>query len=188
MYIMKIWIKILCRLGKAIDIRLYGKYPANVLSNLCGNTFVLDGVECKSMEGFLQSLKIDDLVKQRQVCSMKGRKARNHSTNAWKVEQKVNWRGKQISRHSEEFQLLLRRAYQTLYDQNTRFREALLLTRGKRLYHTIGSSNSFETILTRHEFCNILTELREGGLNALGADNVGTQLCNRKYCPFRRFC
>lgn len=42
---MKIWAKILCRLGKGIDIRLYGKYPANVLFNLCGNSFVLDGVE-----------------------------------------------------------------------------------------------------------------------------------------------
>lgn len=185
---MKIWAKILCRLGKGIDIRLYGKYPANVLSNLCGNCFVLDGVECKSMEGFLQSLKIDDPVKQRQVCSMKGKKARNNSTNAWKAEQIVNWRGKEMNRQSREFRLLLDRAYQALFDQNARFREALLLTRGKRLFHTMGASNSFETILTRREFCAILTELREGRLDASEGFNSGKGYCRRKHCPFRRYC
>lgn len=185
---MKIWAKILCRLGKGIDIRLYGKYPANVLSNLCGNSFVLDGVECKSMEGFLQSLKIDDPVKQRQVCSMKGKKARNNSTNAWKAEQIVNWRGKEMNRQSREFRLLLDRAYQALFDQNARFREALLLTRGKRLFHTMGASNSFETILTRREFCAILTELREGRLDASEGFNSGKGYCRRKHCPFRRYC
>lgn len=185
---MKIWVRILCRFGKAIDIRLYGKYPANVLSNLCGNTFVLDGVECKSMEGFLQSLKIDDSVKQRQVCSMKGKKAKNHSTNAWKAEQIVNWRGEKMSRQSREFRLLLERAYQALFDQNARFREALLLTRGKTIYHTMGSSDPNETILTRSEFCDILTGLREEKLNGLNKDYPDKQFCNRKYCPFRKKC
>lgn len=185
---MKIWVKILCRLGKGIDIRLYGKYPANVLSNLCGNSFVLDGVECKSMEGFLQSLKIDDPVKQRQVCSMKGKKARNHSTNAWKAEQIVNWRGDKMDRQSKKFRLLLERAYQALFDQNTRFRQALLLTRGKKLFHTIGASNSFDTIITRHEFCDILTGLREGRMNTFDGDGSGGWYCSRKHCPFRNFC
>ena len=37
-----------------LDIRSNGLYPSNVLSNLCSNAFVFDGVECGSMEGFLQ--------------------------------------------------------------------------------------------------------------------------------------
>ena len=32
-----------------LDIRSNGLYPSNVLSNLCSNAFVFDGVECGSM-------------------------------------------------------------------------------------------------------------------------------------------
>ena len=55
-----------------LDIRSNGLYPSNVLSNLCSNGFRFDGMVCGSMEGFLQSLKRQDLDKQRQICSMKG--------------------------------------------------------------------------------------------------------------------
>lgn len=50
-----------------LDIRSNGLYPSNVLSNLCSNAFVFDGVECGSMEGFLQSLKQQDRERQRQI-------------------------------------------------------------------------------------------------------------------------
>ena len=62
-----------------LDIRSNGLYPSNVLSNLCSNGFRLDGMVCGSMEGFLQSLKRQDINKQRQICSMKGGNARTVS-------------------------------------------------------------------------------------------------------------
>ena len=34
-----------------LDIRSNGLYPSNVLSNLCSNGFLLDGMVCGSMEG-----------------------------------------------------------------------------------------------------------------------------------------
>lgn len=37
-----------------LDIRSKGLYTSNVLSNLCSNGFLLDGMVCCSMEGFLQ--------------------------------------------------------------------------------------------------------------------------------------
>ena len=37
-----------------LDIRSKGLYTSNVLSNLCSNGFLLDGMVCGSMEGFLQ--------------------------------------------------------------------------------------------------------------------------------------
>lgn len=40
-----------------LDIKWKNPYPANVLSNFYSNAFVIDGVHCASMEGFLQSLK-----------------------------------------------------------------------------------------------------------------------------------
>ncbi|MBO5815488.1 MAG: hypothetical protein J6R30_05175 [Bacteroidales bacterium] len=36
------------RRGRALDIWSAGDYPADVLSNLCGDRIRLDGVECTS--------------------------------------------------------------------------------------------------------------------------------------------
>lgn len=57
-----------------------------------GNAFKVDGVLCKSMEGFLQSLKYQDAMKQRQICSMKEGRAKHQGTDLWKVSQQVYWR------------------------------------------------------------------------------------------------
>ena len=41
-----------------MDIGSKAGYPASSLSNFAGHRFVIDDVECYSMEGFLQSLKL----------------------------------------------------------------------------------------------------------------------------------
>lgn len=146
---------------KAIDIWSKSDFPADVLSNLCSNGFRFDGMVCGSMEGFLQSLKQKDLAKQRQICSMKGKNARKMSVSGWQTDQIVWWKGKEIDRQGEAFQELIRRAYQAMFDQNERFRTALMSTRGMTLYHSRGERNPFKTILTDKELCVILTELRE---------------------------
>lgn len=46
-------------------------------------------------------------------------------------------------------------------DQCPLFRDALLSTGGKRLYHSMGNPDATQTILTEKEFCSILTELRK---------------------------
>ena len=38
---------------------------------------MIDGVTCSSMEGFLQSLKFRSMKKQRQVCRLSGKAAKN---------------------------------------------------------------------------------------------------------------
>ena len=73
--------------GQAIDIWSKSAYPADVLSNLCSNGFRFDGVVCGCMEEFLQSLKQQDLDKQRQICSMKGGNARKRSVTSWQTDQ-----------------------------------------------------------------------------------------------------
>lgn len=167
---MKAWIRLQCYLRKGIDLKSNGKYPANVLSNFWGNTFKVDGVLCKSMEGFLQSLKHQDTIKQQQICSMKGGRAKHQGTDVWKVNQQVYWRGKVIDRHSEEYQRLIRKSYHALFEQSENFRNALMLTRGKKLYHSIGSNNPYDTILTRDEFCTILTEIRDDAIARLNTE------------------
>jgi len=144
-----------------LDIRSNGIYPSNVLSNLCSNGFRFDGVVCSSMEGFLQSLKHKEKDKQLQICSMKGGNARKRSVTSWQTDQIVWWKGVAIDRQSEEYQKLLRRAYQAMFDQSERFRAALMLTRGITLTHKSGETNPYKTILTEREFCQILTEMRD---------------------------
>ena len=144
-----------------LDIRSNGLYPSNVLSKLCSNGFRLDGILCGSMEGFLQSLKHKEKDKQLQICSMKGGNARKHSVTSWQTDQIVWWKGQAIDRQSEEYQKLLRRAYQAMFDQSERFRSALMSTRGITLIHSSGVKNPFKTIITEQEFCQILTEMRD---------------------------
>ena len=144
-----------------LDIRSNGLYPSNVLSNLCSNGFRLDGMVCGSMEGFLQSLKRKELDKQRQICSMKGGNARKMSVTSWQTDQIVWWKGQAIDRQSEEYQKLIRRAYQAMFEQSERFRAALMQTRGITLVHTSGEPSLYKTILTPSEFCDILMDMRD---------------------------
>lgn len=147
--------------SNTLDIRSNGIYPSNVLSNLCSNGFRLDGMVCGSMEGFLQSLKRQDPNKQRQICSMKGGNARKQSVTSWQTDQIIWWKGRAIDRQSEDYQTLIRRAYQAMFNQSERFRAALMNTRGITLTHTTGNPDSYKTILTPNEFCGILTEIRD---------------------------
>lgn len=157
----RLYIKLLVKLGKAVDIWSHGPYPADVLSNLCSNSFKFDGVLCGSMEGLLQSLKHKDKNKQLQLCQMKGRNAKKMSTTGWQTDQIVWWKGNAIDRQSQDFLKLVKAAYAEMFRQSERFRTALMSTRGKKLFHSRGESNPYKTILTEQEFCDILTELRD---------------------------
>lgn len=155
----RIGVKILVLMGRAVDIWSTSPYPANVLSNLYPNAFEIDGIRCASMEGFLQSLKIEDPELQKEICTLSGKEAKERSTSDWQATQIIYWQGKHILRQYPEFQALLRKAYQCLFEQNETFRTALLSTKGNRLYHTRGLSNPRKTILTEQEFCTMLNEL-----------------------------
>lgn len=157
----ELYVKWLVWRGKALDIWSSNAYPSHVLSNLCSNRFTFEGVFCHSMEGFLQSLKYKEPDKQRQICAMKGSRARTRTTTAWQTDQVVWWKGSAIDRQGDEFQALIRRAYKTMFEQNERFRTALMSTRGLKLYHSRGVKDSYRTILTGTEFCAVLTEMRD---------------------------
>jgi len=156
----KIKVKALCLFGCALDIHSKGKWPSYALSNFYPHSFELDGVQCGSMEGFLQSLKTNDKGRQAMVCALSKKEAKQRSTDTWKKEQNVYWNGKVYNRHGFQFQFLIRRAYRMMLKQCPKFKDALVSSKGKRLYHTIGNSNAYDTILTEKEFCTILTELR----------------------------
>ena len=115
------------------------------------------------MEGFLQSLKFDKPHIQVEVCKLVGLAAKRRGskrTKAWKSKQVLWWQGVEFSRHSEYYQNLLDRAYGELA-KNDSFKRALLATNNAVLTHSIGRSNSSETVLTTNEFCSRLTKLRD---------------------------
>jgi predicted NAD-dependent protein-ADP-ribosyltransferase YbiA (DUF1768 family) len=143
-----------------MDIGSRKGYPASTLSNFAPHPFELDGVKCNSMEGFLQSLKFKYPAVQVHVCTLVGREAKfKGKSKKWWVTQTLYWRGKEIDRHSQEYQLLLDRAYIAL-SKNEGFANALLATRNATLTHSIGKKDPKRTILTESEFCSRLYELR----------------------------
>lgn len=157
----QIKVKVLCLLGMAVDIHSKGKWPSYMLSNFYPHSFSFDGMDCGSMEGFLQAIKTNDVERQKMVCALSKREAKMRSTDTWKKEQNVFWNGQTFNRHGNRFQFLIRRAYREMLKQCPKFREALLVSGNKTLYHTIGKSDPHDTILTEKELCTILMELRK---------------------------
>ena len=148
----------------SFDIKAKAPFPAGALSNFALHSFTFDGVHCASMEGFLQSLKIQDVREQERVCCLVGPDAQSVGRkHDWRVTGTLWWRGKPYDRLSDEYQGLLDRAYQALFDQSERFRTALAATGAATLTHTIGKSDPCETILTAEELCTRLERLRGGG-------------------------
>ena len=139
-------------------------WPSSALSNFAGHRFVIDGVECHSFEGFLQSLKFDKPHIQMEVCKLIGNAAKFRGkprNKAWRQAQTLWWKGHPIPRGSEEYKRFLLKAYCAMFDQSEGFRNALLATKGMKLTHSIGSSDPSQTILTEREFCGLLTYVRD---------------------------
>lgn len=149
---------------KEIDIYSKGEYPSNVLSNFYKNSFVIDGICCASMEGFLQSLKVKSPDRQRRIrllCGIEAKKAPYWYENIrWKLTGTLYWKGNAINRFSDEYQRLLDEAYFCLY-KNENFRTALADSIGYKLCHSIGKHSAKKTVLTEYEFISRLNKLRE---------------------------
>jgi len=144
-----------------MDIGSKRGYPMSALSNFAPHPFEIDGVQCNSMEGFLQSLKFENSEMQKVVCQLVGMKAKQKGAKKnWQRANTLWWQGRKIDRFGDEYQELLDRAYSALA-ANTGFRAALLATGNAVLTHSIGKNDPSETILTRQEFCSRLTKIRD---------------------------
>lgn len=144
-----------------MDIRSGNGFPAGALSNFALHPFVIDGVQCNSMEGFLQSLKFKDPEMQKQICLLVGKAAKfKGKEKKWWRDQTLYWKGKEIKRDSDEYQELLDRAFWALAE-NISFQKALLATGDAVLTHSLGKTDMTHTVLTRSEFCSRLMTIRE---------------------------
>ena len=135
---------------------------AKRLSNLCAYAFVLDGVECGGIEGFLQSLKVEDQTTKLQIAKLHGfqawRSGQDH--NGWKDTQTLYWNGGTIPRLSKKYQRLLERAYDACFDANPEFAAALYESEDAILTHSMGKRNPTNSTLTEHEYIYNLYRLR----------------------------
>jgi len=144
-----------------MDIGSGRGYPSSALSNFAPHPFVIDGIQCSSMEGFLQSLKFSNPEMQKAVCLLVGKQAKfKGKDKKWWKTQTLYWKGVAFDRHGNFYQELLDRAYSAL-SENDGFRRALLATGNSALTHSLGKSDPKRTVLTQREFCGRLEILRE---------------------------
>ncbi len=151
--------------SNTIDIHSKDDYPSCTLSNFAEHEFYIDNVKCISMEGFLQSLKFRNVKKQKQVCLLSGKDAKNSTRHTiaqlrWRISHNLYWQGKPISRFSDEYQKLLDRAYCEI-SKNNNFIKSLKETVGKELVHSIGKNDARKTVLTEYEFISRLNRIRD---------------------------
>ncbi len=147
-----------------MDIGSKCKYPLDVLSNFTETNLEYDGVAIRSIEGFLQALKTPDIDTQKEICSLVGYAAKKAGNKLKKKNiydgEHLYWQGRTFSRHSEEYQKLLKRIYALKYSEDINFRNALNKTGNHVLTHSIGKDNPSQTVLTTNEFISLLLSLR----------------------------
>lgn len=142
-----------------VDVAYRSSYPCNVLSNLYPNAFIIDDIECLSMEGFLQALTHSDPNDRMMIVRLYGVEAKRKGNPRWKERGLLHWNGQVYDRHEPEYQELLDRAYSALLT-NDQFRNALKSTGDMVIRHTMGNTDPMVTILTEYEFCSRLMLLR----------------------------
>ena len=143
-----------------LDIHSALPYPSGTLSNFTNHPFDWQGNRVESLEGFFQGLRFKEPEEQRRVWLMSGVEAKREGKRRKIINHTLYLYGKPFNRHSEFYQVLIRRVYFTMAANSTSFRRALLATGNKTLTHSIGKSDPNETMLTVNEFCGILTEIR----------------------------
>lgn len=146
---------------KVTDVCAREQHPEDILSNLCGNDFCFEDVQCGCMESFLQSLKFQEEKLQREICNIKAEGLDRYSIPDWSNSQPLWWKGRPINRLSPEYIDFISKVYKELYLWCHRFRDALMATEGKRLIYNSGVTDSSKKVLTDEEFCKVLTNLRE---------------------------
>jgi len=143
-----------------IDINFNGIGLEKKLSNLYPYEFEIDGIIVKSYEGFIQSLKTDNIYHKNKLWNISGGYAWKYGQQFnWKDKQILNWQEKQINRHSREYIELIEYSYDCLF-KNEEFKNNLKESIGKELKHSIGNTDPYKTVLTKDEFLYNLYRLR----------------------------
>jgi len=136
---------------------------AKSLSNLYPYTFMMDGYVIKSMEAFLQSIKVYDMNEKCNIWGM-------HGVKCWKYGQEFNnWKntqilydnfGRPVYRHSKEYDFLIQRAFDALF-KNEDFKARLKESLPYNISHSMGKTDKNDSVLTKEEYINNMERLRD---------------------------
>lgn len=145
---------------RIVDIRFRGEGLSRRLSNLFPYPFIYDGIGYASMEAFFGTIRTPDEQKKKNMLDKSGFLVwgLGHQSD-WKVRQVVYYKGREIDRHSVEYDELINGAFDALFG-NYDFRNALRESAGCKLMHSIGKSDKRKTLLTKREFVSQLYRLR----------------------------
>lgn len=149
-------------MSNKVIIEAKGTYPGSVLSNFYPHSFKVGELCCNSMEGFLQSLKFEDVGLQ-NICAQKvGNDAKQYGKIApdWRKDQVLWFRGQPMLRNGAVYKSMIFTAFESLVEQCPEFKQALIDTGNAILTHPMGNKSPKETILTENEFVGILNILR----------------------------
>lgn len=137
-----------------VNINSKSEFPINILSNFSNNSFMLDGVNIKCMDSFLQSLKFKNTDKQKKICSLTAKEAEKTGKyyNFWRLSKMLYWNGKKINRYSKNYTELITRAYDAMAESNPEFVKILLSTKYKILADSEFEDSKRKTLLTENEF------------------------------------
>jgi len=131
------------------------------LSNLYPYSFEFEGVNYASMEAFFGTLRTPSLTyKQKLECTSGIQSWYLGHKFSWYEKQEVYYKDKAISRHSTEYDKLIRVAFDALFT-NEDFKQALRESGDCKLTHTIGKTAKDKTLLTQREFVGHLNRLRK---------------------------
>ena len=156
------------RNNSILDIS-YPDPESSVLSPLFPIKFTMEtinGVKTfASMEAFLLTLQwagsnsigiFDELA---SLSGMDASRAKNFLPD-WRKTQKVTWNRKTIERNSEEYQKLLKLAFDSQFEQSHLFRLGLMKAKNKILMHTMAECDPRKTLITQDEHIALLKRER----------------------------
>lgn len=146
------------------ELNINSKHPtdsrARILSNLTNRPFKINGQMCASVEGFFAGILYppDDPVRERAFSTCYGlaqKLIHNGSKN------KVWWNDHIFKYGSMDHKKLCQMAILECTLQNPDRLDALKATEDLTLRHITGLPGNPNSFLTKEEFCQILTEIRD---------------------------
>lgn len=148
---------------KPIDIKLYTPHQHGELSPYAAHPFTFRRVACGSLDGLLQSFKVQDPERQRLICSLSGiatKHAGMQYDHLWQQSQTLWWQGQPMARQSDAYESTLDEAFMCLMRGNSQFREALKTVGDAPLALSIAGNDPTKTVLTEAEFIRHMNDLR----------------------------
>lgn len=139
-------------------------FPFGMLDPSAPVRFEIDGVQCASLDGFLESLKFERIIDQKNINKRVGNDAKKRGKEKdnpgnQRANRVLYWQGDTFKRNSKTFNKLLVRVFREMA-KNARYQAALMATQDVNFRYPKGKANKKDTILTKKELTDNLKKLR----------------------------